>query len=212
MMIVEQLESFLLLIDNLGGNAKPLLFAPPASDSEIQELELKLGYRMPEDFRNILLTISSHCEFKWFLPDDFELLPPIHQIFSGELHWGIEFILSFNESREGWIREVFSNPADEYDKVWYNKLIFQEVGNGDFIAIDLLPDSYGKIIYLSHDDGEGHGYVIANSFSELLHKWVELGCTGGEDWQWLPFCEDKFTGINPNSKNALVWKQAIGLI
>ncbi|MBO9701771.1 MAG: hypothetical protein J7604_16310 [Sporocytophaga sp.] len=48
------------------------------------------------------------------------------------------------------------------------------------------PNNYGKIVYLGHDDGEGHGYIMANSFSDLLNKWTKLGCVGGEDWQWLP--------------------------
>jgi hypothetical protein len=209
--VKEKLESFLKIIEAIGGNTKPLVFTSVASEAEVLDIEQKLGFRLPAEFRDILLTVSSHCEFRWFLPDEFELPPVLRQLFSGELHWSIELLWQFNEAREGWIREVFSNPEDEYDKVWYNKFVFQEVGNGDFIAIDLLPMSYGKVVYLSHDDGEGNGYVMANSFKALLTDWVELGCVGGEDWQWLPFCENKLAGIDPNSENALLWKQVIKL-
>jgi hypothetical protein len=209
--VKEKLESFLKVIETLGGNTKPLVFTSVASEAEVLDIEQKLGFRLPAEFRDTLLTVSSHCEFRWFLPDEFELPPVLRQLFSGELHWSIELLWQFNEAREGWIREVFSNPEDEYDKVWYNKFVFQEVGNGDLIAIDLLPESYGKVVYLSHDDGEGHGYVMANSFKALLTDWVELGCVGGEDWQWLPFCENKLAGIDPNSENALLWKQIIKL-
>jgi hypothetical protein len=206
-----KLESFLKIIEAIGGSTKPLVFASVASETEVLDIEQKLGFRLPAEFRDTLLTVSSHCEFSWFLPDDFELPQLLRQIFSGELHWSLELLWQFNEAREGWIREVFSNPEDEYDKVWYNKFVFQEVGNGDFIAIDLLPESYDKVVYLSHDDGEGHGCVMADSFKALLTDWVELGCVGGEDWQWLPFCENKLAGIDPNSENALLWKQVIKL-
>jgi hypothetical protein len=209
--VEEKLESFLKAIEAIGGNTKPLVFTSVASEAEVLDIEQRLGFRLPAEFRDTLLTVSSHCEFRWFLPDEFELPPVLRQLFSGELHWSLELLWQFNEAREGWIREVFSNPEDEYDKVWYNKFVFQEVGNGDFIAIDLLPESYGKVVYLSHDDGEGHGYVMANSFKALLTDWVELGCVGGEDWQWLPFCENKLAGIDPNSENALLWKQIIKL-
>jgi hypothetical protein len=209
--VEEKLESFLKAIEAIGGNTKPLVFTSVASEAEVLDIEQRLGFRLPAEFRDTLLTVSSHCEFRWFLPDEFELPPVLRQLFSGELHWSLELLWQFNEAREGWIREVFSNPEDEYDKVWYNKFVFQEVGNGDFIAIDLLPMSYGKVVYLSHDDGEGHGYVMANSFKALLTDWVELGCVGGEDWQWLPFCENKLAGIDPNSENALLWKQIIKL-
>ena len=207
----EKLESFLKAIEAIGGNTKPLVFTSVASEAEVLDIEQRLGFRLPAEFRDTLLTVSSHCEFRWFLPDEFELPPVLRQLFSGELHWSLELLWQFNEAREGWIREVFSKTEDEYDKVWYNKFVFQEVGNGDFIAIDLLPMSYGKVVYLSHDDGEGHGYVMANSFKALLTDWVELGCVGGEDWQWLPFCENKLAGIDPNSENALLWKQIIKL-
>lgn len=206
-----RLESFLRLIESIGGETDDLVFAPPTTEHELGEVEGRLGYRIPEDFRTVLLTISSHCEFKWFLPDDFELPSEIDEIFSGELHWGIDFILPFNEGKDGWIKEVFTNPNDEYDKVWYNKFAIQEVSNGDCIAIDLTPATYGKVVYLSHDDGAGHGYVMADSFYELLDKWVVIGCPGGEDWQWLPFCQNQSSGINPDSQNALLWKKAIGL-
>jgi hypothetical protein len=206
-----KLESFLKIIEAIGGSTNPLVFTSVASETEVLDIEQKLGFRLPAEFRDTLLTVSSHCEFSWFLPDDFELPQLLRQIFSGELHWSLELLWQFNEAREGWIREVFSNPEDEYDKVWYNKFVFQEVGNGDFIAIDLLPESYGKVVYLSHDDGEGHGCVMADSFKALLTDWVELGCVGGEDWQWLPFCENKLAGIDPNSENALLWKQVIKL-
>ena len=170
-----------------------------------------MTYNLPDDFKTSLLTLSSHCEFKWFLPDNFELPHELRQIFCGELHWGMDFIIQFNQDKNGWVKEVFPDATNEYDKVWHNKFVFQEVGNGDFVSIDLTPDSYGKIVYLSHDDGEGHGYTMANSFSELLNNWVQLGCVGAEDWQWLPFCESKASGINPSCENAKLWYKTIGL-
>ena len=57
-----------------------------------------------------------------------------------------------------------------YDKI--RKEIFLpfyfEVGNGDYLAIELEKENYGKIAYLSHDDGDGHGYYLANNFKDLL--------------------------------------------
>jgi len=52
---------------------------------------------------------------------------------------------------------------------------------------------------------------MANSFYELLENWIKLGCVGGEDWQWLPFCEGKTSGIDPDCDNARLWYKTIGL-
>jgi len=207
----EQLEKYLTTINKLGGDCRQLIFEKPATEYDILDVEKKLTYQLPTDFRNILLTVSSHCEFRWFLPDEFLLPEPLTQIFCGDLHWGLDFILQLNDSKDSWVRDVFPDINNEYDKIWHNKFAFYEVGNGDYISIDLATDNYGKVIYLSHDDGEGHGYVMANSFYELLENWTKLGCVGGEDWQWLPFCESKTSGIDPNCDNARLWYKTIGL-
>ena len=207
----EIFEKYLKLIDHLGGDCRDLIFEKPASELELVDIENKLSYKLPSDFRNVLKNISSHCEFKWFLPDDFYLPTELREIFCGEIHWGLQYIIEFNKSKDHWVKEVFPNHEDEYDKVWHDKLVFQEVGNGDYLSIDLTDLNFGKIIYLSHDDGEGHGFIMANSFTELLNNWTKLGCVGGEDWQWLPFCENKISGINPNCENAKLWYETIGL-
>lgn len=70
----------------------------------------------------------------------------------------------------GWIENVFSDPEDEYDVVWHNKLAFSEVGNGDYLAFDMSNTEDAPIVYLSHDNGEGHGYILANNFIEFLNN------------------------------------------
>jgi cell wall assembly regulator SMI1 len=207
----ELFEKYLLQIDKIGGDSRQLIFEKPATLKEIEEIESKLTYKIPSDFKDNLLNLSSHCEFKWFLPDDFTLPDQLSQIFCGEIHWSLDLIIEFNKSKDEWINQAFPNIEDEYDKVWHNKFVFQEVGNGDYISIDLSADNYGKIIYLSHDDGEGHGFFMANSFTELLTNWTKIGCVGGEDWQWLPFCKDKTSGIDPNCENAILWNETIGV-
>lgn len=86
-----------------------------------------MTFQIPDDFKNVLLTVSSHCEFKWFLPDDFPLPEQLRQIFSGELHWGIDFILQFNESKDVWIKKVFPDINNEYDKVWHKNLFSRKL-------------------------------------------------------------------------------------
>lgn len=158
-----------------------------------------------------MITISAHFEFKWFLPDGFKLPRELIEVTSGELHWGLNFIKNFNKEKDAWVAKVFTDHNDEYDKVWHNKFAFQEIANGDYIAIDMEPDTYGKIVYLSHDYDDSNGYVMANSFTELLNNWIQIGCAGGESWQWLPFCKDPVSGIDPQCTNALLWLQTIEL-
>ncbi len=94
---------------------------------------------------------------------------------------------------------------------WHGKLAFYETGNGDLIAFDLAEDRYGQVVYLSHDDGEGHGYVLARDFRDLLARWLPLGCTGGEDWQWLPFTAGPDSGFEPYAEPAMTWRRFLGI-
>lgn len=48
------------------------------------------------------------------------------------------------------------------------------MGNGDYLAFDMKDDIDAPIIYLSHDDGEGHGYKIANNFIEFIENWSRV--------------------------------------
>lgn len=144
--------------------------------------------------------------------DCIELPKEFNEIFAGECIWNVNNLIDIDESRESWARECFSNLEDEYDKVWHNKLAFMDVANGDKIAIDLerYPD-YTPVVYLSHDDGEGHGYILGESFKDFIDRWTLIGCPGSEDWQMMPFIDTPISGINPNSKNALEWRRLAGL-
>jgi cell wall assembly regulator SMI1 len=205
----ESLESQLRALGERGFDVRPLVFAPPATEVEVRALENELGRTVPPSFRRVLTQISSHVEFRWFAPRDLRFLPPFQSNFSGDLHWSLKFTLQFDRGKDGWIEQVFPNPEDSYDAVWHDKLAFFEIGNGDLLAIDLDPSKYEQIVYLSHDDGEGHGHVLASNFEALLSSWVPLFCTGGEDWQWLPFTSSKTSGIDENCPNASSWKRAL---
>ena len=135
--------------------------------------------------------ISSHLEFFWDIYiEGKEILPlpsELVKISAGNLHFGIDLIPIFEESRKGLVDICYPNYDNPYDKIFHNKLVFQELDNGDLLAIDLEKESYGKVVYLSHDGSDLHGYVMAISFAEFLEEYTKLGCIGGKAWQWEVF-------------------------
>ena len=63
------------------------------------------------------------------------------------------------------------------------KLGFMNVPNGDVIAFDMKESEINpSVVYLSHDDGEGHGYILGKDFNtyleQLLLVEVEKGIGG----------------------------------
>lgn len=205
-------EKTLIAIERLGGESRGLIISKPASEEEIAAVEKTLGYELPKTFREIILRFASSVEFGWELNDCIELPQEFDGIFAGECIWSLKNLLEIESERKEWVDECFSNPEDKYDRVWHNKLAFMTVGNGDKIAFDLekYPE-YTPIVYLSHDDGEGHGCILGKDFIDFIDRWTLIGCPGTEDWQIIPFAEDNINGINPNCDNALKWKKLIGL-
>lgn len=70
-------------------------------------------------------------------------------------------------------------------------------------------ESHGKIVYLSHDGSDMHGYVMANTFQEFLDEYTKIGCVGGEDWQWETFTNNRATPIDGSCENAKKWLEIL---
>lgn len=212
--ILERLYWFKNRIDELGGYAE-FSIKEPATEEQVIEIEKQLGYTIPEDFRKTLLEFSSHLYFYWNIykkeKEIVELPDALIQIFSGSLEFGLNSIIECEESRKGWI-DCYKDYDEPYDQIFQNKLAFQDVGNGDLLAIDLNKATYGNVVYLSHDGSDLHGYVLANSFLEFLEEYSKLGCVGAEDWQWEVFTNDNTTPIDSKCENAKLWLKTIGKI
>ena len=211
----KRLDLFLEKIEDLGGEVEPLTIEKPATEEEIKAVEVKLGYTLPPHFREVLLENTAHLEFWWDIDDiideeDISLPDKLAEIFRGKLLFGLDLLLDYEEDRQDWEGDAYPNSDKEYDRVWHNKMSFFQVGNGDYIAIELEPENYGKVVYLSHDGSENHGLYIADNFKEFLMNYAAVGCTGGEDWQWEPFYT-KGKGIDPTSKNAKTWYKVLGI-
>ena len=211
----KRLNLFLEKIEDLGGEVEPLTIEKPATEDEIKVVEAKLGYTLPPHFREVLLENTAHLEFGWDIDDiideeDISLPDKLAEIFRGKLLFGLDLLLDYEEDRQDWEGEVYPNSDKEYDRVWHNKMSFFQVGNGDYIAIELEPENYGKVVYLSHDGSENHGLYIADNFKEFLMNYAAIGCTGSDDWQWEPFYT-KGKGIDPTSKNAKTWYKVLGI-
>ena len=211
----KRLNLFLEKIEDLGGETDPLTIEKPATEEEIKVVEAQLGYTLPSHFREVLLENTAHLDFYWDINDimdegDISLPDKLVEIFRGQLLFGLDLLLDYEDDRKGWVKEVYPDYNNEYDRVWHNKMSFHQVGNGDYIAIELEPENYGKVVYLSHDGSENHGLYIADNFKEFLMNYAAVGCTGGEDWQWEPFYS-KSKGIDPTCENAQAWHKVLGI-
>lgn len=194
-----------------GGEASELTIEQPCTPKEVAEIEASLGSEIPISFKETLIQFSRRVEFRWSLSTDFGLSSAVDEATSGELCWSCDEIVSINKSREEWAKMIAPNPIGSYDLIWHNKFAFQSIGNGDFLAIDTSSTSSQPVVYLSHDDGHGHGFLLGSDFQDFLRRWSYIGCSGGEYWKWLPFVHDPDSFVDPKCENARIWREALGL-
>lgn len=209
--IGELLSKVKCAYDSIGAETV-LEIEEPASIAEVEELENRLERKLPLQIKDFFLNYSRRCEFSAFLPDDFELPDELEEIFSATFLISLEEFADVEDARKGWIEDCFTDEEDEYDAVWYHKLGFMHVANGDIIAFDIKEDeSNPPVVYLSHDDGDGHGYILGKDFDTYFEQLLLVGACGNEDWQMLPFCLDAQSGIVSDCENAKEYRKIIGL-
>src|SRR5262249_1673697 len=86
---------------------------------------------------------------------------------------------------------------------------------GDYLGIDLRAGHQGEIVYLSHDDGSGHGHVLGADLIDFLRRGTPPGCPGPEDLPWRA-CPSKGTSmVDPDGGCAgvaayLAWCKSAG--
>lgn len=209
--LLQRIKTIRLTIEKTGGKVTEFIHSPPATIDQVSHIEKLLKHQLPASFRKVLLEFSSNFSFKWFFDEDVELPNEFREIFSGRIHWDLNALIYLKEEVEGWIDNVFSNIENDYDLVWHNKLAFSDVGNGDYLAFDLNQSDDSSIIYLSHDDGEGHGYTMATNFTELLDSWSRIAFVGQEDSQWLLFTESLESRIVPDGEAAVRFRELLRL-
>lgn len=208
---VKRWKDTLSAIDKLEGNVEELVVLNKASIEDVKAVEKELGYELPLSFKNVLTEFSSEVDFTWYLPDELEMSEDLEEIFGGHCSWSLEKLLDIDNDRKDWIKQCFSNEKNEYDRVWHNKLAFMQVGNGDFLTLDMSKESEGSVVYLSHDGSESNGLVLGSNFTDFIDKWSRVACVGAEDFQMTPFIITSTSGIESDCNNAHKLRDAIAV-
>jgi len=185
--------------------------APPAPRALVDSVETELGVTLPQSFRDVVTKVSGNATISWQLPEGKGPPKPLHEVFSGECSWDLQGLPELYARYREWRDDLESDPTDEYSAVWHGKIPFMAVPNGDYMTIDIASPGEQAVVYVSHDDGRGHGYRLGSTFADYLERCAALACVGSEDWQWLPFTEGPDSLLLPDSENAKQWRAWLGL-
>jgi hypothetical protein len=177
----------------LGGETRPLVIEPPATESRVAEVERALGQTLPPRLRRFFLEDAASVQFQWFLPTESQA--PFADIFGGELALSLERIpdLASQHARRG-------------------RVAIQLAANGDIVAIDVRK-SREAVVYLSHDGEDADGVVLGHDLDDYFARHAALGGVGLEGAQWMPFVTeiDGERLLDPDGDAADRWRQWFSL-
>ncbi|SDK92403.1 SMI1/KNR4 family protein [Paenibacillus jilunlii] len=158
---------------------------PPAAESELAEVESRLGIRLPQELSSLLKEGAGKVYVYWNLPDT-AILP--FEV-SGELGWDADRL------------DFFVPPGEEDSRETQRYLSFHPAGNGDELLLDLHSASGTAVVHWAHETAEY--LLLAPSITEFIDKITALGCVGAEEWQYPEFCGE--AGLDPEKPASRQW-------
>jgi hypothetical protein len=183
-----------------------LEIAPPAREEDILAAEARLGRPLPSSLRHVLLTFSAHVWMKWYWTGGPAEPRPLKNLSRhGELEWNCATLLRYRSDDEDPTDDVFMY-GEEGAALYRETVVFQEVGNGDALAVDFRS---GQVVYLDHEGGAGQGVVLAPSFETFVTSYSDIGCSGA-DWDVLApvYANGR---LDPQTPYAQEWRAYLGL-
>ncbi|GMG38307.1 unnamed protein product [Ambrosiozyma monospora] len=141
---------------------------PPIRTEELQELETKLGVKLPADYKESLLLHNGT------IGEYFPFLETHHCICHKEVISEWECMVSLSKQFENDDLDFTSDLPEFRDVYWSSKWIpFAVDGDGQSYFIDLDPTSVGNVGQLGSFDNElGIERLLGKSFQEFFSNYV----------------------------------------
>jgi len=198
-------------MESKGWDIYNLQIEKPAPIEWINRIEKQTEQIYPDDFKAVLTNYSSAVRLNWHMNDN--KIEGFKEIFCGAGYgylWDCELLTDIYKNYRGWLTDCYDDPNDEYGGIYYNKVPFISVPNGDLIAFQKeIKNGESEVIYLSHDDGQLHGKRLARNFVEFISKWSNIGCVGTEEWQMVPFYDFENNELSSNNEQVQLWKSIL---
>lgn len=188
---------------------------PPATESDLQQLEATLDYSLPSSLRKVFLEQVASFGVSWSIKESYKI-EGFDPICYGNFILNFSELYHLNEENKGVI-EGFKNERNEKIVQWIqlfqNRKPLMQLDNGDMLLIGVGDESRQEIVYYLHDACDGgeewfqkHGTVLAPNFEEFLDRWSRLAFVGPEIWVIEPFLRpDGLQCDGQNAKNFQNW-------
>lgn len=211
----ENIKKQLKVFEELALNRKwdiysELIIDKTANIHDIEEVEEIIGYKLPEEYKELFLIVSKKIDFAYSIEE--EIPEEYNEIMGGEVSWNLdELVLRINDYKD-WIEastDLKYNDKESVEitkRIGVNKTPFIETANGDVLVIDNFTN---ELFYLDHEGGDFHGKRLGGSLKEFINIWSKIGFIGCEHWQFeklYDFDEEKLLSLeHPKVQEWIKW-------
>ena len=185
-----------------------LRIGKPISEHQLGALRKKVGGLLPKEFETVLTKFSRKVSFSWDVAEtEFSDELPVELRDCCGCYsdlWDTDALPSL--AREA--AKLRTSDSQYFQFAFDRRLPFIEVGNGDYIAFDMQNGNGGcPIVYLSHENADSHGCVLAQNFIEFLLRWSNVGCVGPDFPYFEAFYDRRKKRLHCHGRNAKKWRK-----
>lgn len=182
------LGKFYDTVDEMGGNVEAFLIADPLGMDVVEDLEAKLGKKVPEDLATFITEKSGQIEYWWDVDDlledeEIEFPEELEELYCGQINFNPNQLLSlnleFNQIAEERIEALGENEAflkDFFVVAYLENGMGEEVEYlGDYVCIHTAEETKGKISLIRIIPKGVMCMDLAQDFEDYLMRMSKIG-------------------------------------
>ncbi len=189
---------------------------PPLTEPDLLALEHDLGASLPRSVREFFLNGARSVSANYSWTPGGETSDELSEAgLDACIRGGGEFLCSdqlvvLKAEAKAWAVETdLPEDSQEYSRL-VNCLPFHDIGDGDFLAVDLAHEvDDPRVLFLCHED---ESWVLSPSFSAFLKEWAACSYVSPRDWDLFgdePFFDKETRQLSGQTEAAALLRQLL---
>ena len=204
-------QATMLALQRLEWPHEPFMVEPPATAAHLAAVESELQVTLPDAFVHVMGLWGRTAYFTWSIPPEARASLPegTGEVGDGGFElglWDLGRVIQMKTQCEVWRDVGQHEPGTEGYLRWDNALPFAGE-DGRYFALELGEDpTRAPVVFLHNDQdpAQGHGWRLADSFTEFLMTWAQLGFPGEGAQSLAPFRTSD--GLSLQTEAARRWR------
>jgi hypothetical protein len=199
----------------LGGEVDRFEIGPPATPTQLEAMQQRIGCEIPAALRQLFLEQTASVRLFWSV--ETHVLPkPFENDVVGGCDLSLEDLPGDLLNWSGW-RAAFEDPSEhglspdltveDYEELFP---VVADVSGDQIVVADPEKNPSDAVVYLNHESSEFNFVILAPTLEQFLNTWIALGCPGPGWEQLAPFIDTRTLELSLKTRHARAWLKALG--